>query len=490
MMMLKDLVAEKDFVGAMRLIDDSLAKDPDNDEALYYFGVLMLESEHPGPARVVMERLARDNPKSIAAWLGLGRAWDELEAPAKAKQAILRGFKLDTENPKAMTALSSVSAKMHKWDDAVRWADKSLAIEDSLQAKINKSFGLLCSGRFGEGWDLYSEGVGHMKWRDQRQYGNLDQWEGDADARVIWYGEQGIGDQIAFMSALPGAPVKTAAINCAPKLRNLFADSFPDVAVHGDQFVEDPDWWDTHDATHMAPMSFLHREYRRTAEAYTGEPFLRANHEKVVMWRALLSELPDRQNIGIAWTGGSRGSFSWRAKSLTLPDFLPLFRGVNANWIDLEYKDRMDEIRAFRDSHGIDIHVWPWGPQSVDYGDTAALVANLDAIVCVPTAIYHLAGGLGVPAYVLVQKHAHFHEFGTDERCRYYNSVKFLRRDAIGVKAAMEQIALDIGAADEMPDRDPGRSRARGTAVPGDAKRADRNNGRDGSIHEHPVSNR
>ena len=488
---LAELINANEFPAALDAIDEALALDPDCDEALYYFAVMMLESEHPGPARVVLERLAQKNQKSIAAWLGLGRAWDELERPDKAHAAIMRGYRLDKDNPKAITALSSVAAHRHKWDDCIRWAGMALDREESLQAKINKAFGLLCRGRYAEGWDLYSEGVGHMKWRDRRQYLELPHWDGEADARVIWYAEQGIGDQIAFMSALPGAPVTTAAINCGPKLRNLFADSFPDCRVFGDQFVDAPAWVEEVDATHMAPMSYLHREYRRSAQAYTGEPFLRANHEKFVMWRALLAELPDKPKIGIAWTGGSKGSFAWRAKSLELADFLPLFRGLDANWIDLEYKDRMVDVQAFRDTHGIDMKTWPWGPQSLDYGDAAALVANLDAVVCVPTAIYHLAGGLGVPAYVLVQKHAHFHEHGESEACRYYGSVKFIRRDAMGMDAAFARILDGLGGrTDEVSDRDPGRSGASRNEVSGNAVRADRSKRGNGALSEHTVSGR
>jgi ADP-heptose:LPS heptosyltransferase len=61
--------------------------------------------------------------------------------------------------------------------------------------------------------------------------------------------------------------------------------------------------------------------------------------------------------------------------------------------IDLEYEKR--------DHKGFEIHQWDHATLTDNYDDTAGLVAELDYVVTVCTAIVHLAGGLGVPTYVL-----------------------------------------------------------------------------------------
>ena len=40
-------------------------------------------------------------------------------------------------------------------------------------------------------------------------------------------------------------------------------------------------------------------------------------------------------------------------------------------------------------------------PDVADFADTAAIVANLDLVVSVDTSVVHLAGGLGVPVFML-----------------------------------------------------------------------------------------
>jgi len=54
--------------------------------------------------------------------------------------------------------------------------------------------------------------------------------------------------------------------------------------------------------------------------------------------------------------------------------------------------------------------ILPLGPALRDFADTAALVAQLDLVICVDTAIAHLAGALGRPCWVLLP------HIGTDWR--------------------------------------------------------------------------
>jgi hypothetical protein len=82
-----------------------------------------------------------------------------------------------------------------------------------------------------------------------------------------------------------------------------------------------------------------------------------------------------------------------------------MFRAIDAHWVSLEYQPTK-EIDEFKEKYPeIDIKEYPHATLTDDYDDTAALVASLDAVVCVPTSAGHLAGALGVPMVWL--KHAH-----------------------------------------------------------------------------------
>jgi len=54
-------------------------------------------------------------------------------------------------------------------------------------------------------------------------------------------------------------------------------------------------------------------------------------------------------------------------------------------------------------------HHFPSATETADYDDTAALVSNLDAVVCVTTAVAHLCGTLGLRCHVLVPEKPQWH---------------------------------------------------------------------------------
>jgi hypothetical protein len=66
----------------------------------------------------------------------------------------------------------------------------------------------------------------------------------------------------------------------------------------------------------------------------------------------------------------------------------------------LEVAELIDLSHELKE-YDLPIHRWEHGTITDDYDDTAALVAELDAVVTVCTAVVHLAGGLGVPTFVM-----------------------------------------------------------------------------------------
>jgi len=62
--------------------------------------------------------------------------------------------------------------------------------------------------------------------------------------------------------------------------------------------------------------------------------------------------------------------------------------------LDYEVDEKIDGVKYF-----------PFATQSSDYDDTAALIAELDAVIGVNTTALHCAAGLGVKTICLVPKH-------------------------------------------------------------------------------------
>ena len=67
-----------------------------------------------------------------------------------------------------------------------------------------------------------------------------------------------------------------------------------------------------------------------------------------------------------------------------------------------------------------------------DFQETACVIANLDLVVSVDSAVAHLAAAMGVPTWVLVYRPADWRWLIGREDSPWYPSVRLFRQDTPG----------------------------------------------------------
>jgi ADP-heptose:LPS heptosyltransferase len=67
-----------------------------------------------------------------------------------------------------------------------------------------------------------------------------------------------------------------------------------------------------------------------------------------------------------------------------------------------------------------------------DFGETAALIENLDLVITVDTSMGHLAGALGKPAWILIPKAADWRWLLEREDSPWYPTVRLFRQQKPG----------------------------------------------------------
>lgn len=112
-------------------------------------------------------------------------------------------------------------------------------------------------------------------------------------------------------------------------------------------------------------------------------PYLRADPGRVAAWRG---RLPAGRTIGVAWTGDPTASMNHR-RSIPVETLLPLGDIAGVTLVSLQ--------------KGVPAPMLDWTAELHDFADTAALVAALDLVITVDTAVAHLAGALGRPVWLL-----------------------------------------------------------------------------------------
>lgn len=279
------------------------------------------------------------------------------------------------------------------------------------QAHWNRSLAWLEMGDYEHGFPEYDYGF-KAGVRIERNYGKekLPNWDGTPGKRLVVYGEQGIGDEIMFMSMLPDLlrDCPDTVLECHRNLHEIFAASFPNIDIYPtreDQMLTwplKPDGSKRYEFDAKISIGSLGQFYRRDIEAFPGTPYLRPPVDKEQQWAERLHALGNKPKIGLSWIGGHKRT-RVEVRSLELERMLPILEAGRdkVDFISLQYTPAEHEIEQFTAKHGIPIHHWPEAVYNQNYGHTAGLVSNLDLVISVCTSVIHLAGAIGVPCWIL-----------------------------------------------------------------------------------------
>jgi len=300
-------------------------------------------------------------------------------------------------------------------DAKVHLMDALKVMPDHPQAHWNLSLAHLELGDYVNGWPEYDYGL-TASVRQTRNYTPPNEpplpfWKGEKGARIVVYGEQGIGDEILFASMLPDLlrDADSVVFECHRKLHKLFANSFPGIDIYPtreDNIVTwpvKPDGTPRYDFTHKLALGSLGRLYRNSLADFPATPYLNPTPQSETKYREKLAALGDGPKIGLSWMGGHKKT-RVEVRSIELERLLPIIKegaDKGAHFISLQYTDNEDEIAEFEAKHGIKIHQFPDAAKSSVYDDCAGLVANLDLVITVCTSVVHLAGAMGVPTWVM-----------------------------------------------------------------------------------------
>jgi ADP-heptose:LPS heptosyltransferase len=177
-------------------------------------------------------------------------------------------------------------------------------------------------------------------------------------------------------------------------------------------------------------MAQLGEYFRLHDEHFPGTPYLKADPDRVLQWKALF-ESKGKPVIGLGWRGGIWKTAA-KHRQLDLEQLLPVLKSVDAHWVSLQYKPAGKEIEAFRKEHDIDIVEYSHGTLSQDYDDTVAMIQAMDMVVSMQTTAIHVAGGLGIPCWVFVPKTSQWRYGQEGEDFLWANSVRIIRQSELG----------------------------------------------------------
>lgn len=412
--------------------------DPNDYEALFELGHIILKDQHKGLAYNIFARAAKLYPEEPEIWLAYSQShMDKPENWGRIEWCLKKAIKLyKKQNRNPAIAYSNMAMLYYiqgKLDEAQLFIDQALeSSPDQNYCLTTQGFIHLAKGEWDKAWHLYDKLLNHKGGRrEQYSYGDEGAWDGSPVNCLVINGEQGIGDEIMYASCINEAIERCGevVIDCMPRLEGLFKRSFPKAYVYGQRWNKEVIWEKDHKPDAHIAMASLPRFFRHKDEDFSGEPYLQPDPDIKQAVRSVLdAHSKGRPKIGIAWSGGTVRTRGYLRKR-TLDELLPVLR-QDFLWVSLEYNDPDEEIKEFYDKRKVEISTFPWlTKKGLDYDLTAALISELDLVISVPTTAVQMAGAVGVPCWVIVPKYTGWIFYR--EKYPWANSVRVFKNTPI-----------------------------------------------------------
>ena len=393
-------MAVGDALGAEECFWQAIALQPEHGGARANLGYLkelrgdLLEAEFHYLHAIA---LLPDNAQlyqNLGVLLQKAKRFDESEAAARM------ALDIAPESPPAWNQLGVLLACVKREQEAEACYRRALELdEDYPKARFNLAYILLRQGRFAEGWPLLES-----RWHfdSLAQPFNCPSWEGEplSGKSVVIVSEAGQGDMIHFSryaAMLKNAGAVRVAVACPPALRRLMAGLEGVDEVYVQQGAMPGSGWDFW--THPMRLPAL---FGTDLSTIPSTPYITPDPELVRYWGGMLPQKGMR--VGLAWKGNPQFENDGERSLPSLHTLSPLADisdDGTLHFVSLQKGD--SEAEALTPPAGMTLQAI--APRLQDFADTAGVIANLDLVISVDTAVAHLAGALGKPCWLLLPDH-------------------------------------------------------------------------------------
>ena len=420
------LHALKRFNEATGICDDLLERHPGLPVALALKGMIRAEVGDLDNAIVFLENAIAGDAR-VANWhADLSGLYRTVYRCADAVRSGRMAVQLHPDNPQFLVNLARASIDIGDRDQAIACLVRALGVApNDAAAHMELAQILLARGEMDAGWIEY-------EWRKDLDIarGTLPRltsapWNGmRLPGKLLLMSDQGFGDTIQFARFIPFAAERCAEIllACTRELEPVLSP-IPGVSSYLTRWDKIPGH-----AAHIRLSSLPHVLHTRLDEGVSATgAYLKAPADRCEVWRRQLdSQLAPGKRVGFAWAGRPTHPND-RRRTLKLAALAPLLKQPDIRWVSLQKPIPKADRADFAACGALDLSA-----ALTDFGETAAVIANLDLVVAVDTAVAHLAGALGHPVWVMVSEPADWRWMLGRHDTPWYPSVRLFRQDVPG----------------------------------------------------------
>lgn len=326
---------------------------------------------------------------------------------------------LDPLAPNAWQNLSVVYGLLDDSPNSIKSAELAHNINPTdVNTEIALAFALMFDKQFARGLKHFEK---RFEWRlQQYTHSPYPQWHGEPDGTLFLMSDQGLGDTLSFARFVQAACKRCKYVHASihPELLRLFQHAF--VGIKNLNLIPQPspfpqaDYWSTF-------MSLP------TALGLTDDEIINQPHIACPKFGTDQNwKVPDAKlHIGIAWKGNPQSDID-KHRSIPFEQFLELYRVPGIQLYSLQADDFSKDLY----DAGSTMLVRDLKPYIRDVCDTLGLLTHLDMVICLESALGHIAGLAGKETWFAYSYLGRDYRAGhTGEDAIWYPKHRFFRQE-------------------------------------------------------------
>lgn len=427
-----ELHKEDKLIEAETLYHQVLEKSPENVEILNLLGYLYIQKKQFLSAIEYLNKAIKINPKAFSVWFNLGLAYKNNNQIEDAIDAYQKALKIEPNHPDVYFNLANIYDNMNFTRTALDYFLK--AYENGIKDENIHYFIGVCNLKlknFEDGWE-------HYEHRPSKKFAITSQslvykdlmaktplWNGEdiKDKTLFVYYDSALGDTLMYARYLP--ILKDLCKNLLFKPQFSFIELFKEnnfgAKIIDNTTLPQDVIFDTHIPMMSIPYVLKHNS---ESQIPFSEGYLKVNPEKAKEFKEKCFDT-NTLKIGIKWKGNTAYDLE---RIISLKSFYHLFKMPNTTFYSIQKGEGIEEIDELPPSYKV-VNI---GKDLENFNDTAAVIENLDLIICNDTSVAHLAGAMGKPCWVLLPFVQNWRWHNDISYSPWYKSIKLFKQEEPG----------------------------------------------------------
>lgn len=312
------------------------------------------------------------------------------------------------------------------------------------EASFNISSSFFLTEQWEEGWKHYEnrflafDKIRSIKNRFKTIYKPGDPIKGKT---IYVFSEQGVGDLIQFVRYLPKLKGAKVIVEAQEDCAKLIEDNFDVVVIPR----KDGIWPEVPEIDYAVSVCSLPGIFQAYIKPIPNKPYIKAPGGDPFPFKT------EKIKVGIVWSGSANHPNDYR-RSIFLSEFLPLTKLENVQLFSLQ-----KETGDFRTWKGKRVNLTCYADNILalsgwlkNYSDTAYCIDQMDLIISVDTSVAHLAGAMGKPVWMLLDKNNDWRWGLKSNKTPWYPTMQLFRQKTDWA-SVFEEITKKLAACQILP---------------------------------------